>query len=175
MSTYARIDNGIVVEMFAPPPDITPTDVFDPSLVWVDCTSNANVAPGWIATEAGGAWAFAPPADPPPPTLPEQAAALLTTPITVVSNSKSALNADYPNDDPTRSQIAAIMTKINAGNGLPGGGNTFNWPDVGGGARQWPGQQFADYAGQVADFIYQATQVQQGHSTTLPSTTLTIA
>lgn len=175
MATYARVLDGIVAELFTPPDGVPIEDCFHADLTWIDCSATPDVAPGWTATETGGVWTFAPPADPAPPTLPEQAMALLTTPITVTSRSQSSVNGVYPNDDPTRSQITAIMTKVNAGNGLPGGSNSFNWPDIDGTRHDWRVAQFTDYANQMADFVYQAVQVQQGQSTTLPSTSLSIA
>lgn len=174
MSTYAHVEDSIVVELFTPPDGVPIEECFHADLLWVDCSANPDVAPGWTATQIRGDWTFAPPPDPPPPSLPQQATALLSAPVTVVCTSLGALDADYPNNDAVRSQIAATQTKINAGRSLPGGGSTFNWTDVDGNAHQWPAAQFTDFADLMADFVYGCTQVQQGHSTTLPSTTLTI-
>jgi len=63
MKTYARIDKGIVMEIFSTDADIA--TLFHPELVWVDVTS---VAPqpndNWGATESDGQWVFvAPPPD----------------------------------------------------------------------------------------------------------------
>lgn len=60
MKIYARIDKGIVMEMFSTDADIA--DLFHPELVWVDVT---DVTPqpddNWGATESGGQWAFVAP------------------------------------------------------------------------------------------------------------------
>ena len=65
METYARIDGGIVVELFQTSGDMA--DMFYPSLVWVDIT---NVTPMptyyWSATETDGTWSFAPGTAPAP-------------------------------------------------------------------------------------------------------------
>ena len=45
MKTYARIENGTVMELLQTSGDIT--TMFHPSMVWVDCTSNSSVVPGW--------------------------------------------------------------------------------------------------------------------------------
>lgn len=64
MKTYARIDHGIVMELFSTDADIA--DLFHPDLVWVDVT---DVTPqpndNWSATAAAGQWSFVspPPSD----------------------------------------------------------------------------------------------------------------
>jgi hypothetical protein len=83
-----------------------------------------------------------------------------------------ALNGDYPIDAATQMQVAGIMSKINAGRGLPGGGQTFNWPDAAGIAHVWSAPQFVDFADKLADYIYGCAQVAQGHGDVLPERTL---
>ena len=62
MSTWARIANGVVMELTP----IDPTNRFHPSLTWADCTATPGVAQGWLASETTGVWTFtAPPAVPP--------------------------------------------------------------------------------------------------------------
>jgi hypothetical protein len=63
-TTYARIQDGIVAELFTTDGDIT--TMFNPSLVWVPVGSSGAEA-GW--TYAGGL--FTAPAAPPPPTQAE--------------------------------------------------------------------------------------------------------
>ncbi len=41
MATYARIDNGVVAELFATDGDIS--EMFNPALVWVGCTADVEV------------------------------------------------------------------------------------------------------------------------------------
>ncbi len=45
MRTYARIQNGTVAELLKTDGDIT--HMFNPALVWVDVSSQADVAEGW--------------------------------------------------------------------------------------------------------------------------------
>lgn len=45
MRTYARIQNGIVAEVLKTDGDIT--RMFNPALVWVDVSSQTDVAEGW--------------------------------------------------------------------------------------------------------------------------------
>jgi hypothetical protein len=59
MKTYARIDNGIVAELFETDGDIT--EMFHPDLQWIDITAMSPAPqPGW--TYSGSA--FAEPAGP---------------------------------------------------------------------------------------------------------------
>lgn len=45
MRTYARIQDGVVVELLRTASDIT--QMFHPSLLWVDVSSNADIREGW--------------------------------------------------------------------------------------------------------------------------------
>lgn len=174
MPTYARIDSGIVVELFTPSAEFAATpiaELFHASLQWVDVTAfNPQPQPRW--TYDGHA--FTPPA-PPALTLPQQARALLAGPVAVQCASVPALNGAYPIDATTQGQITGIASAINAGLGLPGGTDTFNWPDASGAAHPWPAPQFTAFAKAVMNFVYACAQVAQGHSTTLPSSTIAIA
>lgn len=67
MSTYARIDNGTVAELFTPPDGVSITDCFHSGLTWVEAT--AGVAPGWTYNDTAFAAPPAPPAPPPVTTM----------------------------------------------------------------------------------------------------------
>ena len=45
MRTYARIQNGIVAEVLKTDGDIT--HMFNPALVWIDVSSQADIREGW--------------------------------------------------------------------------------------------------------------------------------
>lgn len=61
MKIYARIQDGVVAEIFSTDGDIT--KMFYPSLVWVDVTSTTPTPDQrWSATQTGGVWKFTPPA-----------------------------------------------------------------------------------------------------------------
>jgi len=135
--------------------------------------------PGAIALPAGAGigWlysggVFLPP---PSPSVQQQAAVLLTQPVNIVCSSNSALDGTYSIDSETRNEITGVAAAINAGLGLPSGSATFNWPDVNIVAHPWPADKFILYAQAVMNYVYVLSQVAQGHGTTLPSQTLTIA
>lgn len=75
MKTYARIQDGVVVELLSIDVDIT--DRYHPALIWLDVTSVVSIAPGWQKSALG----FLPPPAPPPvavPTLAQLKAQLAT-------------------------------------------------------------------------------------------------
>jgi hypothetical protein len=47
MPQYARIQSGVVAELFSPPVGVLISDCFAPGLVWVDVTAQPAVQPGW--------------------------------------------------------------------------------------------------------------------------------
>jgi hypothetical protein len=172
MSIYARIDSGIVAELYTPPAEFTGTpiaDLFHADLQWIDISAiSPQPQPRWTYDGT----TFAPP---PPPTLQQQAMALLVAPVAVQSTSLPALDAAYPIDQATQMQITGIAAAISAGLGLPSGGTNFNWPDATGAAHAWPAPQFTALAKAVMNFVYAAAQVAQGHGTTLPASPIVIA
>jgi len=114
------------------------------------------------------------PAEPPVPAIVAAALALLAGPVQVVSASVPAIDGAYPIDTATQMQITGIAAAIDAGFGLPSQAETFNWPDAANTARAWPAAQFSAFAKALMIFLYQAAQVAQGHSQTLPSATLAL-
>lgn len=143
------------------------------SAQWAEHIANPS---GWQINADGtlGVYTPPPPTSPPPPTLQQQAAALLRGPVVITSTSVPALDGSYPIDQVTQGQITGIASAINAGLGLPGEGDTFNWPDTSGTPHPWPATQFTAFAKAVMNFVYAAAQVAQGNGDTLPSNTLTI-
>lgn len=74
MKTYARIDNGIAVELIETDGDIL--TMFHPSITWVEC--DAAVGLGWKYTDGE----FSPPVATPAPALADlQTAALALLPV----------------------------------------------------------------------------------------------
>ncbi len=57
MKTYARILNGVVMELFATAAPIA--TLFPAGIVWVDVTATPSVQVGWVQIAGGG---FQPPA-----------------------------------------------------------------------------------------------------------------
>jgi hypothetical protein len=60
MKTYARIQDNLVAELLKTDRDIK--SMFHPALVWVDVSSQANIAEGWQFDGTN----FTPPPAPPP-------------------------------------------------------------------------------------------------------------
>lgn len=68
MAKYCRVQDGRVVEFIETDGDIT--QMFHPSMIWVDVDGVDGIDYGWAATESDGEWIFAPYVAPPP--TPEQ-------------------------------------------------------------------------------------------------------
>lgn len=170
MATYARIDEqGLVAELFTPAEGFTIEDSFHDGLQWVDVSAiDPQPQPNWAYSE--GIFTPTTPSIPPiEASLATQARLLLNQPVTVQCASLPALNGQYRIDMVTQAQITGVVTKLGAGRGLPGGGQTFSFQ-----GKDWPADHFIDFADKVVEFIYAATQVIERRSTELPSTTLVI-
>jgi hypothetical protein len=99
----------------------------------------------------------------------QRAGLLLAGTVTVQCASNPSINGEYSIDQAAQLQITGIASAINAGLGLPGGGDTFLFT-----GREWNADQFIAYAKGVMNFVYGCLQVVQGHSTDIPSNTLLI-
>lgn len=119
-----------------------------------------NGQPGWVSL--------------PPPTLAQQAGAMMYDTVDVTSAAEPSLNSTYAIDPTSQNQITSIAAAINAGMGLPGGGDSFNWADVNSVSHQWPSTQFLNFARDVMNFVYACGQVVGGYTTTLPSKALNV-
>ena len=73
MNRYARIQDGVVAELFATADDIT--TLFNPALVWVPWPEGITIAEGWLY-ENGTFTPPAPVSSPPEPSLAELQAQL---------------------------------------------------------------------------------------------------
>lgn len=104
----------------------------------------------------------------PGPTMAEQAAAALDQAIIITCDSNPDLNGSYVIDAAAQSQIIRIASAITAGLGLPGGNDTFNFPDAGGAARNWSPAKFMAFAKTVANYVYELELVVRGASDTIP-------
>jgi len=117
MATYARVVNGIVVEVFIPPSGKGPDDCFHPDFAAEFHAAPDNVAQGWTYDGHN----FAAPAPPLPPSLAQQAGAMLAAGIAITSASNPSLNATYGCDDATYAKDTGILSGLNAGLTPPGG------------------------------------------------------
>lgn len=139
MPTYARIQDGIVAELYTPLQGVSIATCFAPGLVWIDVTSQPNVAPGW--TYDGST--FAAPVT--PPLTPQQTlAAKIALGIALTCTSDSSLNATYALDGTTMDQIGSVARDQSSGLGLPGGASTFDYPDKTSTPHTFTGQQLVD-------------------------------
>lgn len=134
---------------------------------------------GWtVVTDALTA-----PAPAPSPTAAEVAAQVIAQQaqvaflagITIKSSATPALDATYAVDQLSQMDILSIETSINAGKGFPGGGETFNFPDMSGGMHLFTEANFTNFAAAVRDYVYSLKCCVSGSLTTLPSQTVTIA
>lgn len=91
-------------------------------------------------------------ADVPPPVPP--APDPLAAGLAIVSTGTPALNGTYAIHEQAQQNIVAVVTGINAGQGLPGGGATFVYRDTLGGHGPFTADQFIALAKTVRDFVY---------------------
>jgi hypothetical protein len=172
MSIYARIQSGVVAELFTPPSGYTITDCFAPGLVWVDCTTTTGVAAGW--TYNGSTFHAPVPVTPPAPTLAAQAQTLLNGGLAITCTSDSTVNGIYTVSDSAVARITSIQTGINAGKGLPFGASTIGWVDAAGAPHLLTAAIFTEIGAAMRDFVYACDMVILGASATLPSASVTI-
>jgi hypothetical protein len=95
--------------------------------------------------------------------------ALVVAGIPIVSTSTPALNATYAIDTASKTVIDGIYSGIKDGDGLPGGGATFNYPDIVGAPHAFSAATFPGFAKAVRDYLY---AISQG---SVPATPVTIA
>lgn len=105
-----------------------------------------------------------------------QAAALYASSVvTLVSTADPSLNGDYLIDQNAKVVITAVQAGISAGVGLPGGLTAFPYTSVDGSDRHFNATQFTNFAKAVLNYSFDLSRCASGKSSTLPSSTLTIA
>jgi hypothetical protein len=177
MTSFARVEGGIVVELFTPPESVPIDECFAPGLTWV-AVAGAGAAPGWSYDGSS----FAAPVAPAVP-LSEQAGAQLATRIAagiaITCTGNSTLDATYALDDATMGQIGAVARDDAAGLGLPGGDPTFTYPDAGGVPRIFTGARLQALYRAQRDLLFhlqtQAAAMAAGGTPAWPVQTATIA
>jgi hypothetical protein len=180
MTTYARVQNGVVAELFAPPAGTTMAACFNPALQWVECDGTPGVAVGWSATETNGAWTFAAPAAPAQSPA-QQAQSLVSTGIVITSTS-GGWSATFPTQtDATGASVwtmvlaeqVALVANNNAA--FADGSKAVQWPDVTGALHSLTPTQFQAFAMAMGAFVAGCRNVINGVSgATLPATAATI-
>ena len=97
----------------------------------------------------------------------------------LTSTGTPALNGTYALDKDSQSNISAIADGIANGKGLPGGGSTFNYPDVMGAQHAFDAAHFVAAAAAFETFIYDFDQALEtlvsGGTATMPVASVTIA
>jgi hypothetical protein len=170
---WSATTSGFYHTDYFPEADL-PTDAVEISDEDYKVLLDAQSAGQVIVTDpdTGGAMAVDP--IPPEQTLAQQAAAMMAAPVTVDCATAVGVTATYANNAEVRGRATTVVSQINAGLGLPGGGATFNWPDIDNTQRDWPEAEFKSLAKALADYTYELQQVVDGFSDILPSNTLSI-
>jgi hypothetical protein len=100
--------------------------------------------------------------------------------VQVTSTATASLNGTYAVDAASQATISSLSTGIAAGKPLPGGGTTFNYPDVSNTMHAFTSANFLDFSASIEGFVYSFEQGLLGllngvAGAALPSTSLTIA
>lgn len=80
--------------------------------------------------------------------------AAITGGLQIQSTATPALNGTYSIDDGSQKNISGIAAGIASRNRLPGGGSTFDYPDVTVTDHAFTAQNFLDFASAVEDYVY---------------------
>lgn len=97
----------------------------------------------------------------PTPATPEQIYALAVSKgIAIVSTSTPSLNGTYAIDGAAVQNISGVYSGIKDGDGLPGGGTSFNYPDASGAMHGFTATTFPPFARAVRDYLYALSQGQ---------------
>ncbi len=178
MSTYARIQNGIVAELFSPPANVPIAQCFAPGLTWVECDGTPGVAPGWTAAESNGAWTFTAPPEPPAPSLAQQAASALAAGVTITLTGSVTLAATiFPCDPGTQTKIEALASMAARGV-LPTGATGYAMEDAAGTWHEFNAAQYQALAGAISAYVAALILIADGNPlgvTTLPSSSITVS
>ena len=172
MSNFARIQSGVVAELFTPPAGVSIASCFHSALLWVDVTAQPTVVPGW--SYSGGV--FTPPAALAAPvlTLAQRAWAAMATGLTLTSTGTPALSGAYA-VDVTAQVITSQVTSILLNGTFADGTGSVAWPDTAGALHTFTIAQFKVFATAVAAYVAALFKAINGISTTLPSGSVTIS
>lgn len=89
-----------------------------------------------------------------PATVPPDPAAVVAAGLAIVSTGTPTLSGTYAIDETAQGNIVAVVTGINAGQGLPGGDATFTYRDTFGDHGPFDAPSFVAFAKAVRDFVY---------------------
>jgi hypothetical protein len=181
MTRYAQFDHTA-----SPPCPVLgwyDTDVFDypslpPSYDLLEVTDDTfwanRFANPWGVM--GGTFVDITPEPPPPLTeLQQSALDALNAGIQLTSLGTGSLDGSYLVDPGTQININGIVAGIGAGNGIPGGGATFNWNDSSRVPHAFSETNFKNFAAAVTNYVYTLNQIIDGVILALPDPNITIA
>jgi hypothetical protein len=134
LSIYARVQGGLVIELFTPPMGTSISECFAPVLTWVDVTSVSPAPqPGWIGADTSGEWAFSAPVAP-TLTVAQQAADALFAPYTITSPTIGITAVSFAVDAVSQSHMQAEMIALltSSGSSFADGAASIDWPDTNG-------------------------------------------
>jgi len=172
MSIYARIQNGVVAELFETDGNIA--EMFHADLEWDDVT---NISPlpqqGWI--KSGSAYVQP---QPPPPTLAQQAAEAMLAGLTITLSGSITLAATlFPTDPETQIKLNGVISVINTTGGFPGGAETYPIKDASGTWHSFTLAQYKAVAAAIANYVAPLDLIIDGNplsATELPSSSVSL-
>ena len=171
MTDYARVVDGVVVELFTPPDgiDIAQCFVLEVELQFIPATPDVMV--GWTHSGDG----FAPPA-PPVLSAADRATAALASGIEIVSSGTPAISGTYPLDALSQFKILSISAYISINGKFPGEMTVFSRLDTAKVPHVFPNPAlFLVWATAVADYVAALEQIIETGSGTLPAQPTEIA
>jgi hypothetical protein len=78
--------------------------------------------------------------------------------IEITSTATPSISGIYSLADKAINQMVAIATGISAGKQLPGGGSTFNYPDLSNSMHAFTAPDFLNFGIAIENYIYSCTQ-----------------
>jgi hypothetical protein len=167
---FARIQSGVVVELFTPPAGIQIGSCFTPGVAAQFVAFPGGVAPiqGW--TYSNGT--FAPPA--PAPTPAQQALAALAGGCSIVSVSAPTLNGTYSCISDAQASVSAEVISILLNGTFTNAAASIDWHDAAGVAHTFNVAQFKAFAAAIAWFVGSLRTIAATNSGTLPAQPVSI-
>ena len=181
MTTYARVADGVVHEIWTEPANFTLGQCFTAavaaqfvSLMGVSPTP----APGWTATQdPSGIWSFAAPVAA-APTLAQQAAAAIGAGVSLALSGTVTLAATlFPTDPATQAKLGAVVTTVTASGAFPGGASSYPMKDASGAWHSFTSAQYVKVAGAIAAYVAALDLIIDGNplsATALPPASVAI-
>jgi outer membrane protein assembly factor BamB len=176
---YARIQNGVVVELFTPPAGATLVECFhaDIAATFVLVPPGVTPAQGWTFNGTN----FAAPSAPPPPTPAQQAQTLFASGLTITSTS-GGWAAPFPClTDATGANVWTLVLaeqtalSLSGGAAFADGAATVQWPDAAGVLHALTPAQFQAFMRALGLFVAGCRNVINGvPGAALPAASATI-